>query len=171
MIYLLIILLISESICLFIHVQLVSLLQWYFVNAMIYLLIILSISELICQLVCMQLVSLLQRQTMIDLLIELINEWNKLYYVVDLNQKWVCFNDMINAMIYLFTSLYLSVNQSILSFCSTSESATKTLSMRWSIYSHHTSISHSESATLDISILHKTKKIHSCKHESLKRKE
>ncbi len=32
---------------------------------------------------------------MIDLLIELINERNKLYYVVDLNQKWVCFNDMI----------------------------------------------------------------------------
>ena len=32
---------------------------------------------------------------MIDLLIESINEWNKLYYVVDLNQQWVCFNDMI----------------------------------------------------------------------------
>ena len=81
-------------------------------------------------------VSLLQRQTTIDLLIESINERNKLYYVVNLNQKWVCFNDMINAMIYLLTSLYLSVNQPILSFCSTSEPATKTLSMRWSIYSH-----------------------------------
>ncbi len=81
-------------------------------------------------------VSLLQRQTTIDLLIELINERNKLYYVVGLNQKWVCFNDMINAMIYLLTSLYLSVNRSTSSFCSTSEPATKTLSMRWSIYSH-----------------------------------
>ncbi len=56
----LIILLISESIRLFIHVQLVSLLQWHFVNAMIYLLIVLSTSESICRLVCMQLVSLLQ---------------------------------------------------------------------------------------------------------------
>ncbi len=75
--------------------------------------------------------SILQRQTMIDLLIESINEWNKLYYVVNLNQKWVCFNDMINAMIYLLTSLYLSVNQPTSSFCSTSESASMTLSMQW----------------------------------------
>ena len=79
-------------------------------------------------------VSLLQRQTTIDLLIESINERNKLYYVVDLNQKWVCFNDMINAMIYLLTSLYLSVNRSISSFCSTSESASMTSSMQW--FSH-----------------------------------
>jgi len=43
-----------------VHVQLVSLLQWHFVNAMIYLLIVLPISESICWLVCMQLVSLLQ---------------------------------------------------------------------------------------------------------------
>ncbi len=77
-------------------------------------------------------VSLLQEQITIDLLIESINERNKLYYVVDLNQKWVCFNDMINAMIYLLTSLYLSVNQPTSSFCSTSESASMTLSMRWS---------------------------------------
>ncbi len=77
-------------------------------------------------------VSLLQEQIMIDLLIELINERNKLYYVVGLNQKWVCFNDMINAMIYLFTSLYLSVNRPTSSFCSTSESASMTLSMQWS---------------------------------------
>ncbi len=80
-------------------------------------------------------VSLLQRQTIIDLLIELINKWNKFYYVVDLNQKWVCFNDMINAMIYLLTSLYLSVNRSTSSFCSTSESASMTSSMQW--LSHH----------------------------------
>ncbi len=32
---------------------------------------------------------------MIDLLIESINERNKFYYVVDLNQQWACFNDMI----------------------------------------------------------------------------
>ncbi len=37
-------------------------------------------------------VSLLQGQTTIDLLIESINERNKLYYVVGLNQKWACFN-------------------------------------------------------------------------------
>ncbi len=79
-------------------------------------------------------VSLLQEQIMIDLLIESINKRNKLYYVVDLKQKWVCFNDMINAMIYLLTSLYLSVNQPISSFCSTSESASMTSSMQW--FSH-----------------------------------
>jgi len=45
-------------------------------------------------------VSLLQEQTTIDLLIELINEWNKLYYVVNLNQKWVCFNDMIRINLF-----------------------------------------------------------------------
>ena len=80
-------------------------------------------------------VSLLQRQITIDLLIKSINEWNKSYYIVNLNQKWVCFNDMINAMIYLLTSLYLSMNQSISSFCSTSESALMTSSMQW--FSHH----------------------------------
>ena len=47
----------------------------------------------------------------------------------------------------------------------TSESATMTSSK--SISSMSKSIS--ESATIDISILHKAKKIHSCKHESLKR--
>jgi len=62
--------------------------------------------------------------------------------------------------------------------------------MRWSTHSHrsthqwtwsyvhvqlvsllqwHHSTSHSEPATIDISILHKAKKIHSCGHESLKR--
>ncbi len=45
-------------------------------------------------------VSLLQRQTMINLLIESINEWNKFYYVIDLNQKWVCFNDMIRINLF-----------------------------------------------------------------------
>ncbi len=51
-------------------------------------------------------------------------------------------------------------------------------SMRWPIYSHRSiyqwidlptrSRATSEPATIDISILHKTKKIHSCEHESLK---
>ncbi len=36
----------------------------------------------------------MNRKTMIDLLIESVNEQNKLYYVVDTNQKWVCFNDI-----------------------------------------------------------------------------
>ena len=119
------------------------------------------------------------------------------------NSQWVCFNDIVNAMIYLLialsisksihlsvhmqlvsllqwhlssmqwstsTLLYSSVNRSILSFCSTSESVTKMLSMQWFIYSHRTFILHSESATIDILILHKTKKIHSYKHELLKKR-
>ncbi len=49
---------------------------------------------------------------MIDLLIESINEWNKLYYVVDLNQQWVCFNDMIT--IDLFNELVDSLLVSLL---------------------------------------------------------
>ena len=49
---------------------------------------------------------------MIDLLIELINEWNKLYYVVDLNQQWVCFNDMIT--IDLFNELVDFLLESLL---------------------------------------------------------
>ena len=32
---------------------------------------------------------------MIDLLIESVNERNKPYYVVGLNQQWACFNDTI----------------------------------------------------------------------------
>ncbi len=36
----------------------------------------------------------MNQKTMIDLLIESVNEQNKLYYVVDTNQKWVCFNDI-----------------------------------------------------------------------------
>jgi len=165
----LIVLLISESIRLLIHVQLVSLLQWHdnvFNNKQIF-----------------ELVSILKSQ-------------------------WVCFNDTLNAMIYSFSSLYLSVNlvkcshatsesasmtssESISSISkSISESASMTWSMQRSTHFHrsthqwtwsyihvqlvsllqwHHSILHSESATIDISILHKTKKIHSCKHESLKR--
>ena len=81
----LITLFISESIRLFIHMQLVSLLQWHdnvFDNKQIFELV--SISK----------------------------------------PQWVCFNDILNAMIYSLTSLYLSVN---LVKCShvTSESATK----------------------------------------------
>ncbi len=56
--------------------------------------------------------------------------------------------------------------------CSRSESAVSLL--QW--HDHNQSLqwasqfSFSEFATINISILHKTKKIHSCKHESLKRK-
>ncbi len=165
----LIVLFISESIRLLVHVQLVSLLQWHdnvFDNKQIF-----------------ELVSILKPQ-------------------------WVCFNDILNAMIYSFSSLYLSVNlvkcsratsksasmtsSELISSMSKSisEPASMTRSMRWSTHSHrstyqwiwsyvhvqlvsllqwHHSISHSESATIDISILHKAKKIHSCEHESLKR--
>ena len=80
-------------------------------------------------------VSLLQRQTMIDLLIELINEWNKLYYVVNLNQKWVCFNNTVSSMQWSsHHSIYQWIDSSISSHA-TSESASKTSSMRW--FSHH----------------------------------
>ncbi len=50
---------------------------------------------------------------MIDLLIESINEWNKFYYVVDLNQQWVCFNDMITIDLFdeLVNSLLVSLLQ------------------------------------------------------------
>ncbi len=102
--------------------------------------------------------------------------------------QWACFNGTLNAMAYSSSSPYLSVN---LVKCSraTSEPASMTRSMRWSTHSHrsthqwtwsyvhvqlvsllqwHHSISHSEPATIGISILHKAKKIHSCGHESLK---
>ncbi len=45
-------------------------------------------------------VSLLQEQTTIDLLIEPVNERNKPYYVVGLNQKWVCFNDTVRTDLF-----------------------------------------------------------------------
>ncbi len=50
---------------------------------------------------------------MIDLLIESINEWNKLYYVIDLNQQWVCFNDTITIDLFdeLVDSLLVSLLQ------------------------------------------------------------
>ncbi len=50
---------------------------------------------------------------MIDLLIESINERNKFYYVVDLNQQWVCFNDMITIDLFdeLVDSLLVSLLQ------------------------------------------------------------
>ncbi len=50
---------------------------------------------------------------MIDLLIESINERNKLYYVVDLNQQWACFNDTITIDLFdeLVDSLLVSLLQ------------------------------------------------------------
>ena len=62
------------------------------------------------------------------------------------NNESVTKTSFVNAMIYLLTSFYSSVNL-IKHSCATSESA-----------------------TMNISILDKTKKIHSCKHESLKRR-
>ncbi len=215
----LIVLPISESIRLLVHVQLVSLLQWHdnifgnkqtfelvsipksqwacfndILNAMIYSLSSPYLSvNLARHRVHVQLVSLLQwhlssmrwpsyshRST---------NQWIDLSTRSRANSEPATKTPFVNAMIYLFTSLYLSVN---LVKCSraTSEPASMTRSMRWSIHSHrsihqwtwsyvhvqlvsllqwHHSTSHSEPATIDISILHKAKKIHSCGHESLKR--
>ncbi len=50
---------------------------------------------------------------MINLLIESINEWNKFYYVVDLNQKWVCFNDIYSQCNDLLTLIILLISESI----------------------------------------------------------
>ncbi len=216
----LIVLLISESIRLFIHVQLVSLLQWHdnvFNNKQIFELVSISKLQWVCfndilnamiyslsslyllvnltrHRVHMQLVSLLQwhlsSMQWFSYSHHFINQWINLLTRSHANSESATKMSFVNVMIYLLTSLYLSVN---LIKCShaTSESASMTRSMQWSIHSHrfthqwtwsyvhvqlvsllqwHHSTSHSESATIGISILHKTKKIHSCKHESLKKK-
>jgi len=216
----LIVLLTSESIRLPVHVQLVSLLQWHdnaFDNKQIFELVSISKPQWVCfndilnamiyplsspylpvnltrHRVHVQLVSLLQwhlpsmqwssyshRST---------NQWIGLSTRSRANSEPATKTSFVNAMIYLLTSLYLSVN---LVKCphATSESASMARSMRWSTHSHrpihqwtwsyvhvqlvsllqwHHSISHSEPATIGISILHKAKEIHSCEHESLKKR-
>jgi len=214
----LIALLISESIRLLVHVQLVSLLQWHdnvFDNKQIFELVSISKLQWVCfndtlnamiyslssfylsvnltrYWVHMQLVSLLQwhlsSMRWLSYSHRSINQWIDLSTRSRANSEPATKTSFVNAMIYLLTSLYLSVN---LVKCSraTSESASMTRSMRWSIHSHrsthqwtwsyvhvqlvsllqwHHSISHSEPATIGISILHKAKKIHSCEYESLK---
>jgi len=215
----LIILPISESIRLLVHVQLVSLLQWHdnvfdnkqtfelvsisklqwvcfndILNAMIYSLSSLYLSvNLTRHRVHMQLVSLLQWHLSLMQWLSYshrsTNQWIDLLTRLCANSESATKTSFVNVMIYLLTSLYLSVN---LIKCSraTSESASMTRSMQWSTHSHrsthqwiwsyvhvqlvsllqwHHSTLHNESATIDISILHKAKKIHSCEHESLKR--
>ncbi len=163
-------------------------------NAMIYSLSSLYLSmNLTRHRVYMQLVSLLQwhlsSMQWLSYSHRSINQWINLSTRSCANSESATKTSFVNVMIYLFTSFYLSVN---LIKCShaTSKSASMTRSMRWSIHSHrsthqwiwsyvhvqlvsllqwHHSILHSESATIDISILHKTKKIHSYEHESLKR--
>jgi len=210
---------ISESIRLLVHVQLVSLLQWHdnvFDNKQTFELVPISKFQWVCfnntlnamiysfsspylsvnltrHRVHVQLVSLLQwhlsSMRWFSYSHRSINQWIDLSTRSRANSEPATKTSSVNAMIYLFTSLYLSVN---LIKCprATSESASMTRSMRWSTHSHrsihqwtwsyvhvqlvsllqwHHSISHSESATIDISILHKTKKIHSCEHESLKK--
>jgi len=214
----LIVLLISESIRLPVHVQLVSLLQWHdnvfdnkqtfelvpiskpqwvcfngILNAMIYSLSSLYLSvNLTRHRVHVQLVSLLQwhlpSMRWLSYPHRSINQWIDLSTRSRANSEPATKAPSVNAMIYLLTSLYLSVD---LIKCSraTSEPASMARSMRWSIHSHrpthqwtwsyvhvqlvsllqwHHSTSHSEPATIDISILHKAKEIHSCEHESLK---
>jgi len=216
----LIVLPISESIRLLVHVQLVSLLQWHdnvFDNKQIFELVSISKSQWVCfsgilnamiyslsslylsvnlarHRVHVQLVSLLQwhlpSMQWFSYSHRSINQWIDLSTRSRANSEPATKASFVNAMIYLLTSLYPSVN---LVKCSraTSESASMTRSMRWSTHSHHSthqwtwsyvhvqlvsllqwhhSISHSEPATIDISILHKAKKIHSCEHESLKRR-
>jgi len=214
----LITLLISEPVRLLVHVQLVSLLQWHdnaFGNKQIFELVPISKSQWVCfndilnamvysssslylpvnlarHRVHVQLVSLLQwhlpsmrwpsyphRST---------NQWIDLSTRSRANSEPATKTSFVNAMIYLPTSLYLSVD---LVKCprATSEPASMARSMRWPTHSHrsthqwtwsyvhvqlvsllqwHHSTSHSEPATIGISILHKAKEIHSCGHESLK---
>ena len=150
--------------------------------------------NLTCYQVHMQLVSLLQwhlsSMQWLSYSHCFINQWIDLLTRSRANNESATKISFVNVMIYLLTLLYLSVN---LIKCShaTSESASMTRSMQWSTHSHrsthqwiwsyvhvqlvsllqwHHSILHSESATIDISILHKTKKIHSCEHELLKRR-
>jgi len=218
--FILIILLISELIRLLVHVQLVSLLQWHdnvFNNKQIFELVSILKSQWVCfndtlnamiysfsslylsvnltrHQVHMQLVSLLQWHLLsmqwLSYSHHFINQWIDLSTRSCANSESATKTSFVNVMIYLLTSLYLSVN---LIKCShaTSESASMTQSMWWSTHSHHFthqwiwsyihvqlvsllqwhySTLHSEFATIDILILHKTKKIHSCKHELLKRK-
>ncbi len=215
----LIVLLISEPVRLPVHVQLVSLLQWHdnafgnkqtfelvsiskpqwvcfndTLNAMIYSLSSFYLSvNLTRHRVHVQLVSLLQwhlsSMRWSSYSHRSINQWIDLSTCSCANSESAIKAPFVNAMIYLLTSLYLSVN---LIKCSraTSEPASMARSMRWSTHSHrsthqwtwsyvhvqlvsllqwHHSISHSEPATIGISILHKTKEIYSCEHESLKR--
>jgi len=215
----LIALLISESIRLLVHVQLVSLLQWHdnvFNNKQIFELVSISKSQWVCfndtlnamiyslssfylsvnltrHWVHMQLVSLLQwhlsSMQWLSYSHHSTNQWIDLLTCSRANSESATKMSFVNVMIYLLTSLYLSVN---LIKCSraTSESASMTRSMQWSTHSHrfthqwtwsyvhvqlvsllqwHHSILHSESATIGILILHKAKKIHSCEHELLKR--
>ncbi len=115
---LLIALSISESIRLSVHVQLVRLLQWHCqCND---LLIALSISESIRLSVHMQLVSLLQWH--LFSMQWSIYSHHSIYQWIDLSTRSCATSEsasmisILNAMIYLLTSLYLSVNQSVDSF-------------------------------------------------------
>ncbi len=215
-----IVLLINELIRLLIHVQLVSLLQWHdnvFSNKQIFELVFILKSQWVCfndilnamiysfssfylsvnlthHRVHMQLVSLLQwhlsSMQWFSYLHCFINQWIDLLTCSHANSESASMTSFVNMMIYLLTSLYLSVNL-IKCSCATSESASMTWSMWWSTHSHcsthqwtwsyvhmqlvsllqwHHSILHSESATIDILILHKAMKIHSCEHESLKKR-
>ncbi len=208
----------SESVRLPVHVQLVSLLQWHdnaFDNKQIFELVSISKPQWVCfngtlnamiyplsssylpvdlarHRVHVQLVSLLQwhlpSMRWLSYPHRSINQWIDLSTRSRANSESATKAPSVNAMIYLLTSLYLSVD---LVKCSraTSEPASMARSMRWSTHSHrpthqwtwsyvhvqlvsllqwHHSTSHSEPATIGISILHKAKKIHSCEHESLK---
>jgi len=136
----LIILLISESIHLLVHVQLVSLLQWHdnvfnnkqifelvsilksqwvcfndTLNAMIYSLSSLYLSvNLTRHRVHMQLVSLLQwhlsSMQWLSYSHHSINQWIDLSTHSHANSESATKTSFVNAMIYLLTSLYLSVN-------------------------------------------------------------
>ncbi len=172
----------------------VSLLQWHHQSDDLLIFIALSINESIRQFNHVQIVSLLQRYLSST-------RWS--IYSHRSTHQWIWSNIHVQLvsllqwhlssmqwLIYSHHFIYQWIDLSTRSRA-TSESATMTFSMQWFTRSHHSihqwiwsnvhvqlvsllqwhhSISHSESVTIDISILHKTKKIHSCKHESLKRR-
>jgi len=151
----------------YIHVQLVSLLQWraqsrslqWASRSVSLLQWHQSIINLFTELVDFLLVSLLQwHQSIVDLFAEQVDSSLHSESATMMNNDWSL--DWVDQR----------MKQVLL--CNRSESAVSLLqwhdhnqSLRWA-----SRFSSSEFASIDISILHKAKKIHSCKHESLKKK-
>ncbi len=148
MIYLLIILLISQSIRLSVHMQLVSLLQWHLFSMQWSTRSHRSTHQWFWSYIHVQLVSLLQ--------------WRAQSQSLQWVSRSVSLLQWHQSIVDLFAELVDSLLVSLLQW---HQSIVDLFAEQVD------SFLHSESATIDISILHKTKKIHSCKHESLKRKD
>ncbi len=75
-------------------------------------------------------VSLLERHESIVSLLQW-HEKNKLYYVVDMNQKWVCFNDIQQEEIDLKRLMSLKCSMSRRNRLETSDEMSLKRSMKW----------------------------------------